>query len=261
MATSSNPTPSYPSYPYKPKHSSFPYTAKDFRRQDESLDTDFYSSPRFVTHIDDNAISLLQNYYAHYLPKRGRVLDFCSSWISHFPKELEQLAVKTAKGQLEGDEKLEVIGMGMNQKELAANVILKDRILQDLNIQPDISSNVGEIGAATCVVSIDYLIHPKQVLESLRLRMRPGGYVHLVISNRCFPSKAVGRWLTLREPERLSMVGDYLWWSGWRDIEIVTLCDGKGEGRGWFGMGRPDPLWVVRGRKVEEQEDVKLREE
>ena len=261
-ATSSNPPAlSYPSYPYKPRHSCFPYTAKDFRRQDESSDADFYSSPRFVTHIDDNAISLLQQYYAQYLPKRGRILDFCSSWISHFPKELEELAVKTAKGQIGGDEKLEVVGMGMNQKELAANVILKDRILQDLNTQPEIPPNVGEVDAATCVVSIDYLIHPKEVLESLRSRMRPGGYVHLVISNRCFPSKAVGKWLTLREPERLSMVGDYLWWSGWRDIEIVTLCDGKGQARGWFSLGKPDPLWVVKGRKVEEQEDVKVRQE
>ena len=255
MATSSNPAPSYPSYCYKPRHSSFPYTARDFLRQDESPDTDFYSSPRFVTHIDDNAISLLRTYYAHNLPKKGRVLDFCSSWISHFPKELEEAAVKSARGQVSGEDKLEVIGMGINQKELAANVILKERILQDLNTNPEIPTGIGEIDAATCVVSIDYLIHPKEVLESLRSRMRPGGYVHLIISNRCFPTKAVGRWLRVGEQEKLNMVGDYLWWSGWRDVEILTLCDGKGDGGGWFGMGRPDPLWVVRGRNVEAGEE------
>ena len=51
------------------------------------------------------------------------------------------------------------------------------------------------------------------------------------------------------------MVGDYLWWSGWREVEVVTVCDGKAEeGAGWLGgllgVGRRDPLWVVRGRNV-----------
>jgi len=204
-----------------------------------------------VTHIDDNAISLLREYYARTLPKKGRVLDFCSSWISHFPRELEERAVKAARGEMgHGEEGLEVVGMGINKKELDANPILKERILQDLNTTPAIPDNVGEIDAATCVVSIDYLIHPREVLESLRAKTKKGGSVHLVISNRCFPTKAVGRWLRVGEQEKLLMVGDYLHFSGWKDIEIVTLCDGKGEG-GWFGLGRPDPLWVVRGRNAD----------
>lgn len=161
--------------------------------------------------------------------------------------------MKTARGKTnDGDEKLEVIGMGINKQELDANPILKERILQDLNKTPSIQENVGELNGAVCVVSIDYLIHPREVLESLRGKMRKGGYVHLIISNRCFPTKAVGRWLRVGEREKLSMVGDYLHFSGWKDIEIVTLCDGKGEGSGWLGLGRPDPLWVVRGRNIYE---------
>lgn len=52
------------------------------------------------------------------------------------------------------------------------------------------------------------------------------------------------------------MVGDYLWFSGWRGIEIVDLCDGKGTAAGLMGMfgGGVDPLWVVRGVKMEERE-------
>ena len=46
------------------------------------------------------------------------------------------------------------------------------------------------------------------------------------------------------------MVGDYLWFSGWREIEVLTLNEGGGSS-GWFGLGSTDPLWVVRGRKLE----------
>lgn len=255
--------PSYPTLPYTPRHSSFPYTPRDFLRQDEDEDTDFYSSPRFVTHIDDNAIRLLRGYYEHNLPRKGRILDFCSSWISHFPPPLETAAIEGKKENREG---LQVIGMGMNAKELAANPVLVSTVLQDLNTSPQIPARIGKLDAATCVVSVDYLIRPLEVLSSLRERMRPGGKVHLVISNRCFPTKAVGRWLRVGEQERLMMVGDYLWFSGWRDVEILTLSDGKAQGESngigsFFGFsGRVDPLWVVRGTAPPEG-DVLVRQE
>lgn len=86
---SSTPTPSlppstFPTTPYSPLSPSapFPYHPTDFHRADESPDPDFYSTPRFVTHIDDHAIALLKKYYAEALPRRGRVLDLCSSWAS-----------------------------------------------------------------------------------------------------------------------------------------------------------------------------------
>lgn len=83
------------------------------------------------------------------------------------------------------------------------------------------------------------------ILASVRRQTNVGGTVHLTVSNRCFPSKVVGRWLEISEAERLEMVGDYLWWSGWRDIEIVTVVAGT-----WM----KDPLWVVRGTNVAENE-------
>ncbi|MCJ1324588.1 hypothetical protein MMC10_001250 [Thelotrema lepadinum] len=243
--------PAYPTLAYTPGHASFPYTERDFLRMDETSDGDFYSSPRFVTHIDDHAISLLREYYFHALPRKGRILDFCSSWISHFPKELEERATHTARGeQFEPDSQLEVVGAGMNKRELDANPILKERILQDLNADPKLPESLGNIDAATCVVSIDYLVRPLETLISIHEHLKTGGQVHLAVSNRCFPTKAVGRWLQITEEERLQMVGDFLWFAGFKEVEILTLCDGTGES-GWFGLQRPDPLWIVRGRKVE----------
>lgn len=256
--------------PYKARHQQWPYTSRDFDRQDASTDTDFYDTPRFVTHIDDAAIASLKLYYEDVLPRKGRILDFCSSWISHFPSSREEAA---HAGQLQ------VVGLGMNHKELAANPILNGgRVLQDLNVDPTVPMTVcdtattanldgqpasdGLLDASTCVVSIDYLIKPVEVLKSLRERTRVGGSVHLVISNRCFPTKAISRWLEISESARLEMVGDYLYFAGWKDIEIIDLKSRDGdrqqqESSGselqrvmqMMGMSATDPLWVVRGIK------------
>ena len=250
----------WPVKEYKPR--STQYSPDDFKRQDESADSSFYSVPRFVTHIDDAATRDLREYYDTVLPRKGKILDFCSSWVSHYPKSIEDAAET---------EELKVIGLGMNKAELDANkVISAGRVLVDLNKDPNIADAlknenlVGEgdstkLDASTNVVSIDYLVKPVDVLQSLRDGTKKGGSVHLTISNRCFPTKAMSRWLRVDEEERLNMVGDFLHSAGWQNIEIVELSNGEvGEGEqsappqgfqglmAWMGMNSRDPLWVVR---------------
>lgn len=228
---------------YTPRHDKWPYTPADFERYDPSPDAVFYQPSRLVTHIDDNAISQLSRYYAEALPSKGKILDFCSSWISHYPKELES-AIHS------GD--LKVVGMGMNKSELDANPILSQRIIKDLNEDPTLPSDLTNLTAATCVVSIDYLTRPVEVLKSIHHNMLPGSSVHLAISNRCFPTKAIRRWLDISENDRLELVGDYLWFAGFRNIEMLTLSDGTTAGGTGLSklFGRCDPLWIVRGKKV-----------
>ena len=255
MTSTSTPSqpPSFPSRPYTPPNprGPFPYTPTSLTPQDTSNDATFYDAPRFVTHIDDNAISTLSQYYALTLPKRGVILDVCSSWISHYPRDVSKGGAVT------------VLGTGMNAQELRRNSALRGWSVRDLNREPEIAvpkvdgdgsrpgggggddGGVEKIDAATCVVSIDYLTKPVEVLASLRSVTKPGGAVHLVVSNRCFPTKVVRRWLEVDEKARLEMVGDYLWWSGWRDIEILTLVEGS-----WL----KDPLWVVRGKNINEDD-------
>lgn len=274
------PAPSHPASitphaytPPSPPPAPFPHPPSSFTRADPSPDTTFYATPRFVTHIDAAAIASLRAYYAAALPRSGRILDFCSSWISHFPGELEAaVAART----------LQVHGFGLSAPELARNPLLSVRVVRDLNVEPSLALPSSSLSseeqqeedilydAATCVVSIDYLTSPLAVLSSLRARTKRGGAVHLVVSNRCFPTKAVAAWLRIDEPARLRMVADYLWWSGWRDVEILDLKEEQGEqegredeqgGRaakaalglmGWLGVGgaSSDPLWVVRGRNL-----------
>ncbi|KAK4895911.1 hypothetical protein LTR27_006082 [Elasticomyces elasticus] len=264
MSTSSK---TWPVTQYHPRHSSWPYSPSDFDRQDPSSDSGFYSTPRFVTHIDDAAIATLREYYDTVLPRKGRILDFCSSWVSHYPSAVEQAAASS---------ELKVTGMGMNKAELDANMVLNNgRVLADLNDSPDVAAALRDaklvsddneyLDASTNVVSTDYLTQPVEVLKSLRSVTKNGGTVHLTISNRCFPTKAIRRWLQCSEDERLQMIGDYLHFAGWKDIEIVELSNGKvsdggaGEGQqagnlqslmGWMGTNHRDPLWVVRATKT-----------
>jgi hypothetical protein len=228
--------------PYTPAFKAWPYKPIDFTRRDESPDAVFYKDAKLVTHIDDNAINAIRRYYDTVLPEKGRILDFCSSWVSHYPARVKDAAKSGA---------VAVVGLGMNPAELERNPILSERVVQDLNGDPVVKT-AAPFDASTCVVSIDYLNKPLEVLASIRENTVPGGTVHLAISNRAFWDKVVRRWLVSSEGERVTLVCDYLYFSGWRDVEVVQVVE-KGEGGGGvFGMfgAAGDPVWVVRGRNV-----------
>ena len=59
-----------------------------FRRIDESPDEGFYRIPRFVTHIDPNAIQAVTDLYCKYIPANADILDLMSSWVSHLPSNV-----------------------------------------------------------------------------------------------------------------------------------------------------------------------------
>jgi len=100
----------------------WPYTDDvDFSRQDETKDTIFYDTPRLCYHIDDAAASALTQYYSENLKESDDVLDICSSWVSHYPKDF--------KGG-------KVVGLGMNEYELSQNPQLTDFVVKDLNATP-----------------------------------------------------------------------------------------------------------------------------
>ncbi|KAL6711391.1 hypothetical protein ACN47E_004325 [Coniothyrium glycines] len=261
--SSSTPDQIFPSTPYRPKYDTWPYAASDFQRYDENDDTVFYSQPRLVTHIDDPSITRLTRYYDTVLPRNGKIMDMCTSWKSFYPP-----AVKAAVQRKE----LEVFGVGLNAEEMKLNGVLQDgehwRVV-DLNAPPYDVRSGWEGGrkeglvfdAVTCVVSIDYLVKPLEICRNLLEATKEGGKVHLVISNRCFPNKVVRRWMMLGEQSRLEFVGDYLYFAGWRDVEIVDLCarDENGQrvtddhGTVTVKSSRLpshlDPLWVVRATK------------
>ena len=162
-----------------------------FDRADPNPDRFFYSPPRLVTHIDDQAIAAVGALYRE-LDLTGEVLDLMSSWISHFT-----------------DPPARLVALGMNQIELTANPQAHEWLLHDLNHTPRLPFDDDSFDAATCCVSVDYLTRPIEVFTDVARVLRPGGLFVVTFSNRCFPTKAIRGWLYADDAGHLEIVRRY----------------------------------------------------
>jgi SAM-dependent methyltransferase len=142
-----------------------------------------------------------------------------------------------------------MIGYGMNAAELARNQHLTTHFVKDLNVSPSLNEvEDGTVDVVICNVSVDYLVKPIDVFREFRRILKVGGTAHMAFSNRCFPTKVIGKWIGLSDEERRKWVGGYFWASGgWKDVEEVILKESM---TGFMGMSWEDPLYVVRARKV-----------
>ena len=131
-----------------------PFSKKDFLRADEGDDENFYTLPRLVFHIDEPAVAALTQYYRANIPAGSKILDICSSWVSHYPLEFK-------------DKMKRISGTGMNALELLANDQLTDYEARNLNVNPTLPYDDNTFDFVTCVVSIDYLIHPIEVMKEV----------------------------------------------------------------------------------------------
>ena len=202
-----------------------PFEEGHFRRVDESVDANFYQQPRLVTHIDDAAIGALRDHYAKFLPRQGRLLDLMSSWVSHYPDDLESERVA---------------GLGMNADELRENPQLTEWVVHDLNADPVLPYGDDEFDVVTIAVSVQYLTQAIELFREIGRVLRPGGGCIVSFSNRCFPTKAVQLWQGMGDEGHVQMVGAYFHYSGafeapqWHDISPAK--------------GRSDPMYVVQSR-------------
>ena len=173
---------------------SFP--AGFFDRADPGPDAGFYSWPRLVTHIDDDAIAAVGTLYED-LGIDGDVLDVMGSWVSHFRSPPKRLTV-----------------LGMNAQELAANPSAATTIVHDLNADPRLPFADASFDAAVCCVSVDYLVRPVEVFADVARVVRRGGPFVCTFSNRCFHTKAIRGWLYADDDGRCSIVRRYFELSG-----------------------------------------------
>mmetsp|Transcript_5319 Transcript_5319/g.7526 ORF Transcript_5319/g.7526 Transcript_5319/m.7526 type:complete len:332 (+) Transcript_5319:87-1082(+) len=203
-----------------------------FGRLDSTPDSIFYTEPRFVEHVDENAVKLMTEYISDEALQSGdSVLDLCSSWTSHIKsgKDLQRVA-----------------GLGMNLKELESNPSLTEWKIRDLNENPKLPYDDASFNVVLCQLSIDYLTQPVKVIQEISRVLKPGGKIHILFSNRLFLSKAVAVWTGADDVDHAYTVGAYINESGgFENIAAKDLSTRKGRGRRITG----DPLYVVSATK------------
>ena len=199
------------------------FPAGYFDRADASDDAIFYQPDRLVTHIDEEATAAVGALYTE-LGIDGVVLDLMSSWISHFVETPQELTV-----------------LGMNPGELDANPQAVERVVHDLNRNPELPFADAAFDDVVCCVSVDYLTKPLEIFTEVARVLRPGGRFVCTFSNRCFPTKAVRGWLTLDDGQRMELVGVYFERAGGFAPATVDVR---------LPVGPSDPLYAVWATKL-----------
>ena len=217
----------------EPFPAAWPYTPADFIRLDEEKDTVFYKpyQPKLVYHIDESAVAALTHYYADNIPAGSDVLDICSSWLSHYPRDFP-------------DKMKSISGTGINLIELQCNDQLGEFKQADLNTKPVLPFADKSFDVVTCVVSFDYLTKPREVMTEISRVLRPGGRVILSQSNRCFFTKAVGVWTAdMKDSAHLRVLSTYMHFTPGLGTPRSLDISAK-------GPGTNDPMYIVEARKA-----------
>ena len=86
-------------------------TYQQRQKPDESNDSEFYSTPKFVYHLDTNFRKNLSELYEEEFENNCSILDLMSSWDSYLPRNFKYK---------------KVIGHGLNKEELEKNKAFND---------------------------------------------------------------------------------------------------------------------------------------
>ena len=203
---------------------------------DPTNDSDFYSVPRFVTHVDEGFIDQLTELYREKLQPNTRILDLMSSWVSHLPEDMEFDHVE---------------GHGMNHEELKKNPRLSSYFVQNLNRNPQIPLQDGDFDAVLITVSVQYLQYPEAVLAEIHRLLKPEGIVIISFSNRMFYQKAIAVWRDGTEASRVALVKKYLKAiPGFSEPEVVARQSSVPNFLAMLGLVGADPFYAVIAQKA-----------
>ncbi len=200
-----------------------------FQRIDESDDSLFYSFPRLVVHIDQQAIDAVSGLFRELIAPDAVVLDLMSSWRSHWPQ---------------GHPKDRMVGLGLNASEMAENPDLDEYVIHNINRQPVLPWGDEAFDAVVLTVSAQYLTQPVETFRQVNRVLKTSGVFIVTFSNRMFPTKAVRIWRESSDRGRMDLVTSYMESAG--DFAGIQA-----------GFVNPDdsppadPIFAVVGRKGE----------
>jgi SAM-dependent methyltransferase len=198
---------------------------------DDTDDTLFYSSPRFVTHVDEGFIQQLTDLYRERLKPHTRIFDMMSSWVSHLPEAIEFEHVE---------------GHGLNAEELAKNRRLDHYFVQNLNQNQKLPLPDQAFDAVLNTVSVQYLQKPEAVFAEIHRILKPGGIAIVSFSNRMFYQKAIQAWRDGSERDRVALVNRYFTSvPGFSQPETITRTASTPPFLQMLGVGGGDPFYAV----------------
>ncbi|MCK7496230.1 MAG: class I SAM-dependent methyltransferase [Comamonadaceae bacterium] len=138
--------------------------------------------------------------YARFLTPGMRVLDLMSSWVSHLP-EPARARRHRPRPQCRGT--------------ASSNPRLRERVLHDLNLTPELPFADAHFDAVLCTASIEYLTQPDAVFRAVRRVLKPGApFVGRHSRNAGFRPRRSRYGPMLHPFERLGLVLDYFRRSG-----------------------------------------------
>ena len=176
------------------------------RKLDESNDLEFYSSPKFVYHLDSNFRKELTNIYNEEFCSDSTVLDLMSSWDSYLPK------TKNYK---------KVIGHGLNREELKKNKYFDKYWIQNLNKDQNIPLESESIDYCLMVAAWQYLQYPEKVATEIARILKNNGKFIVAFSNRAFWTKAPNIWTNSDENQRVDYVRSVLISNGFNEPKVI----------------------------------------
>ena len=198
---------------------------------DDTDDTQFYDSPRFVTHVDDGFIQQLTDLYRERLKPNMRIFDMMSSWVSHLPDDVEFAHVE---------------GHGLNGEELARNQRLNHSFVQNLNKDPKLPLEDQSFDAVLNTVSVQYIQYPEAIFSEIHRILKPGGIAIISFSNRMFYQKAIAAWREGSESSRVALVKSYFEAvPGFSKPEAIARQSQAPAMLQWLGMSGGDPFYAI----------------
>jgi len=228
--------------------SAWPYNEADFARGDETQDEEFFKLPRLQPNLDSEAGSALRFFHAELfkLANQGEysVLDLCSSFESHYPKNLRAKRVALT---------------GMSESELEQNKQATEWTVRNLNEDPSLPFENAEFDFVTMTAGVLYLSRPQEVFAEMHRVLKPGGLASIAFSNRCWPSKAVKVWIDVADDPvgQCQIAGNYFHFSppgGWQAISALDLRPSTNAGKRQSSFGQsapsPDPVYAVTALKA-----------
>jgi SAM-dependent methyltransferase len=210
-----------------------------FSRLDESDDSIFYATDRFVQHIDSLALATVERIIGELVIEDNPViLDLMAGWDSHIPPYIQAERV---------------VGLGLNRNELSGNGALTEWVHHDLNKNPSLPFLDNTFDAVLNVVSVDYMTRPFEIFRQVGRILKPGGLFLVLFSNRMFEQKAVKIWRQSGEEERVVLVEEFFNRVGIFTTPRVFVSKGKPRPKDdkYGHLGIPsDPIYAVYAEKI-----------